>query len=62
MSERRLVRRLSDLPGIRTFIDDRIAMYGDEFTQAYIDATQLNEATLPGCCGAMMSAGPCSSR
>lgn len=33
--------------GIRTFIDDRTTMYGDEFLSAYIDATLAKVGTLP---------------
>jgi hypothetical protein len=33
--------------GIKTFIDDRTEMYGDEFLQAYVDAVLLRDVTLP---------------
>jgi hypothetical protein len=33
--------------GIKTFIDDRTTMYGDEFLKAYLDATVIRDFTLP---------------
>ena len=33
--------------GIKTFIDDRTTMYGDEFLKAYFDATIVRDFTLP---------------